>query len=260
MGEEILQLGPIYLSVLNNQVIGLSVKYCKKVLKQFCKIVRCIVILASPLLTTALARLLSMPRDEINGRLVLLHSVLSVPISGEAPVRLLHLSFRDFLVDPDKRGIPFWIDEKQTHMNLAASCLQVLSYLKQDVCGIGAPGLPRTALSAENINTCLPPEVQYACLYWVHHLEKGGTYIADNSDAYGFLKCHFLHWMEALAIIGRAVESLGLIQTLQSRLKVRYIEYYTDNIPYHYIASKQQRALKVSQRCFSIPTHLHLGN
>lgn len=178
-------------------------------------------ILASPLLLTALAQLLRLPKDEINGRLVLLHSVLSVPLSGEAPVRLLHLSFRDFLVDTNKAARLFWIDENKVHADMVASCLQVLGCLKQNICNLKGPGTPRSAISAEKINACLPPEVQYACLYWVYHLEKGRVFITDSSDVYGFLICHFLHWMEAVAIIGRAVESLGLITTLQSRLEVR---------------------------------------
>jgi hypothetical protein len=49
----------------------------------------------------------------------LFHSVLNIPELPDAPVRLLHLSFRDFLVDPGKHTTnPFWVDEKGTHRKM----------------------------------------------------------------------------------------------------------------------------------------------
>lgn len=229
-GDQISQLGTTYLSVLNNLIEDKTTKQRKDILKEFQKVVGSIVTLASPLSTSALARLLKIARDDIDNRLTLLHSVIRVPLSPEAPVRLLHLSFRDFLVDPDERGMPFWVDEKQTHANLATSCLQMLSCLKQDVCGIGAPGLPRSAVSSANVNTYLPPELQYACLYWVYHIEQAGIYICDDSEAHLFLRCHFLHWVESLALVGRALESLGIIKTLQLRLEVGQLNFRTHPI------------------------------
>jgi len=37
-------------------------------------------------------------------RLDLLHSILSIPINEDVPIRLLYLSFYNFLINPRKRG------------------------------------------------------------------------------------------------------------------------------------------------------------
>ena len=70
----------------------------------FRKVVGSIVVLESPLSTRSLARLLQVPQKEVECRLDALHSVLSVPEDEDVPIRLLHLSFRDFLVDRQRQG------------------------------------------------------------------------------------------------------------------------------------------------------------
>ena len=214
-------LAETYLLVLNQQIVGLNQQEENETLQEFRNIVGPIIVLATPLSTSAIAQILGISGRTIDDRLALLHSVLSVPQSADSPIRLLHLSFRDFLVGSDKREENvFWIDEKQTHANMAANCLRILGRLKQDICGVRAPGTPRSAVSSEDINKCLPPEVQYACLYWVYHIQQAGIHIADDESAHGFLKCHLLHWIEALSLIGKISEGFGLIKTLQSLLKV----------------------------------------
>jgi len=45
-----------------------------------------------------------MSKEDIICRLDLLYSILSIPINENMPVKLLYLSFYNFLVDPRKRG------------------------------------------------------------------------------------------------------------------------------------------------------------
>ncbi|KAK1780772.1 hypothetical protein QBC45DRAFT_94814 [Copromyces sp. CBS 386.78] len=59
----------------------------------------------------------------------LLHSVLDVPGLDKptAPVKILHLSFKDFLTDPKNQSKnPFWVDEVNAHMVLATRCMDLL--------------------------------------------------------------------------------------------------------------------------------------
>ncbi len=214
-------LAETYLLVLNQQINGLDKQNTERTLHDFRDIVGPIVILATPLTIKALGEILGISRHAIDDRLVLLHSVLSVPLLSTTPVRLLHLSFRDFLVDDSNRDMnPFWINEKRTHAGMMASCMRVLECLKQDLCDIGIPGTPRSTISVKKINTCLSPAVQYSCQYWIYHLDKAETFLSDDGEVHQFLTRHFLHWIEALALMGRALESLGLFKVLQSRLEV----------------------------------------
>lgn len=71
--------------------------------------------------------------------------------------------------------------------------------LKQDICGLDTPGIFLTDVERSQVEQSLPPEVQYACLYWVKHLQKSGAQIYDNDQVHKFLQVHLLHWLEALS-------------------------------------------------------------
>ncbi|KAI8715244.1 hypothetical protein NCS52_01031700 [Fusarium sp. LHS14.1] len=113
------QLDATYLPILHILFAGLSERRRVQNLERFKSIVASIIILATPLSTKSLSKILSLPRNIIDCQLSLLHSVLSVPQSADAPVKLLHLSFRDFLVDPEQHGQDgFWIDETTAHAKM----------------------------------------------------------------------------------------------------------------------------------------------
>ncbi|KAH6983425.1 hypothetical protein BKA56DRAFT_482752 [Ilyonectria sp. MPI-CAGE-AT-0026] len=217
------KLDATYLPVLNKMVAGLSADQQERVVQRFRQIVGSIVILFSPLTICALSKILGISEDDVDNQLSMLHSVLNVPASVDAPVRLLHLSFRDFLVDPRKRGVNmFWMDEKQLHSQVAVNCLRVMSdCLRNDICGLKNPGACRSSIDEHVITSRLPAEVQYACLYWADHIKQADMTVEDAGDVYTFLSIHFLHWIEALSLMGRSSVCIRTIHTLQSALGVR---------------------------------------
>ena len=87
--------------------------------------------------------------------------------------------------------------------------------LKQDVCGLDAPGVFVTEVESSRVEQHLPPEVQYACLYWAEHLQKSGAELHDNDQVHQFLQDHFLHWLEALGWIGKISEGIHAITSLE---------------------------------------------
>jgi hypothetical protein len=237
MGQEF-QLHATYLPILNqmlvkrtdSRLISRTEEEQAAIVKEFREIVGTIVILADPLPIEPLARLLGISERTIYDRLGMLNSVLNIPTDMDAPVKLLHLSFRDFLIDPMKRDTnPFWVDEKMTHENLASKCLNLLlerTYLKKDICNLRAPGRLRTEVNNQTIDKCLPADVQYACLYWVYHLKESKGMIRDGELAHNFLERHFLHWLEALSLTRRISESIRLIDELQSVVNVSSDQYH----------------------------------
>ncbi|KAM6508444.1 hypothetical protein FALCPG4_018299 [Fusarium falciforme] len=236
------QLDATYLPILNKLILGLSNKQRDNVLERFREIVGSIVVLASPLSIYALGRILDMSKATIDGQLDMLHSVLSVPSSVEPPVRLLHLSFRDFLLDSEKEGKNlFWVDEKQAHDRMATNCIRVMnSFLGTDVCSIAKPGTNRFFINPDVINSRLPAEVQYACLYWGYYIEQAKMVSDGNGDdddenddkVYGFFCHHFLHWVEALSLSGSVSESLSIMKALQflpsPKRSIRLAEFLED--------------------------------
>lgn len=216
------QLDATYLPIMHRLIDGLTEKQQDEVIKRFRYIVGSIVTLANPLPLPALCHILDVQKETIDDQLDLLHSVLSIPSSAQSPVRLLHLSFRDFLVNPERREkSAFWIDERQTHNQLATNCLRVMGKnLQSDICKLIQPGAYRTSLPSETISLHIPPEMQYACLYWAQHVQHAGVGMENDGPIYNFLLQHFLHWLEALSLFGRISESLRILEQLQVACKV----------------------------------------
>lgn len=222
-------LNKTYLPVVERLWWDLPGSMRQNVIERFKHIVGSIVLLADPLSKASLARLLRTPLNDVEDQLDLLHSVLRVPSDRCSPIRLLHLSFREFLTDPRKgqqdEEYPFWVDEQETHHSLATRCLQLLStpgVLKQDICNLQQPGAARTDITQQTIAACLPLEVQYACQYWVFHWKESKILIRDGDDVDYFLTRYLLQWLEALSIIGRLSESVGMIGDLLGCLSVSF--------------------------------------
>ncbi|RDW57811.1 hypothetical protein BP5796_12612 [Coleophoma crateriformis] len=218
------KLDATYGPVLDQLLIGVTSSEKQSIVNGFQQVVGSIVMLASPLPATSMDLLLGVSEGTVNDRTDLLHSVLDIPSNPDHPIRLLHLSFRDFLVDVEKREKnPFWINEKDIHAKLAINCLRRLTTskcLKKDICNIRTPERPRVDIDRKTISLHLPPDIQYACQYWVYHLKEGESIIYDNDNIHNFLKSHFLHWLEALSLIGRLRESIGTIDTLVTMIHV----------------------------------------
>jgi hypothetical protein len=218
------QLDQAYLPILNQLLNDQEEEDKETWLYGFRELVGSIVVLESPLSIASLEQLLKIPQKRIMCRLDSLHSILSIPDSEDVPVRLLHLSFRDFLVDPQKMGKSlFWVDVRGTHEMLASKCLELLSGpegLRQNICKLLNPGTLRSEIDEQTIAICLPPGLQYACRYWVYHLEQSKNGIRDNDQVHVFLREHLLHWLEAMSLLGNASESITIIITLQSMLEV----------------------------------------
>ncbi|XEV00997.1 hypothetical protein FSHL1_006284 [Fusarium sambucinum] len=192
----------------------------RQVIHEFQHVVGTIVNLLNPLSASALSSLLGIDQDIIDSKLDLLHSVLDVPSSPDLPVRMLHASFRDYLISPKTREHQFWIDEKKSAEDLAKDCLRVMETLQPDICHLKMPGTHRSILKPEFINACIPPEVQYACLYWINHRVVAGLGPGDATRILKFLKQHLLHWIEAMSLLGRAFQITKLMRELQSSIPI----------------------------------------
>ncbi|KAJ3469714.1 hypothetical protein MRS44_003779 [Fusarium solani] len=210
------KLDMTYSPVLEQQVVNRSGGERRDVIESFRLVVGTIVTLASPLSMRALALLLDVHIDKVSTRLKVLHSVLDVPKTLNSPVRLLHLSFRDYLIDPENREtLEFWVDEKLAHRNLTKQCLRLMrGTLRENICGLSFPGMRRSAVDDVQLEKCIPPQLQYACLYWVHHQTKADFEPNDSREVYDFLTTHFLHWLEVLSLMNRAREGLDSLRSL----------------------------------------------
>jgi hypothetical protein len=160
-------LNEIYLAVLKHSI---SSDYSEEEKEEACDILKhtlgSIVVLLSPLSASSLSRLLHLLKEEVDQTFEDLYAILDIPEDPTYPLRLHHPSFRDFLLNKDRCG-DFWVDEKEAHQILAAGCIQLMSQtLKKDICEMHTPGSQASQVESSWVEKCVPPEVQYACLYW----------------------------------------------------------------------------------------------
>jgi hypothetical protein len=87
--------------------------------------------------------------------------------------------------------------------------------LKQDIYGLNTPGVLVSDVESSRIECGLPPEVQYACLYWIQHLQKSDSQLSDNDKIHQFLQEHLLHWFEALSWMQKMSEGIQAIASLE---------------------------------------------
>ncbi|KLO85761.1 Uncharacterized protein LW93_14380 [Fusarium fujikuroi] len=217
-------LDRIYGPVLRSTVTDVSEEERRQIIEQTCHIVGGIVILANPLSVMAMSTLLELPVRVVHSRLNALHSILNIPRDLHEPVRLLHISLRDYLTDNNQnqnQTNEFWVNERLIHLGLFKSCLRIMDKnLKEDICGLGWPGTQRNSIPSEVIASCISDELQYACRHWAYHFQKIETPLLNLDEALEFLQKHLLHWLEALSLIGRFRESVQVIKILQTVVKI----------------------------------------
>jgi len=225
-------LNKIYMTVLKQSVSSDHTDEEKEyVFKMLRQILGSIVVLLSPLSTKALGGLLHVAKQDVDQALEDFHAILDIPEDHSRPLRLHHPSFRDFLLDKDRCDDPnFWVDQKQAHQTLADSCIRLLStVLKENICGVDTPGTLATDVHRSQVERYLPPELQYACLYWVRHLRKSGARLHDNDHVHQFLQERLLYWLEALGWMQKISEGIVAIISLESITLVSIFLWHTRN-------------------------------
>ena len=216
-------LDDMYTKLLQHSVIGnRSLCEQKLLLERFRQIIGSIIIMSDVMTTKDLANLLCLPNMTVKTALTPLRSVLNIPKIESQPVRIFHPSFRDFLLDQQRcSDTRFCVDEKERHIDLFRHCLELMSkQLRQDMCGIGQPGVLISEISVGMVQGTITADTQYACRYWVHHFQQGNSIDEDNHRILQFLRQHLLHWLEVLSLLGQVSEGVLMITGLETMLQV----------------------------------------
>lgn len=204
------QLHQIYEPILNQVFSGLEPAEFDSRLE----FLGSLVLLVDPMPAASLAALLQMDIDDVVWWLPELHAVLNIPAEDHIPVRLLHKSFSDFILSTERPGNSIYsIDTASTHTTLATKCLgHMNATLKRDICNIKQLGKRRKDIDQHIVDKHITPDLKYACLYWIYHLQHGEQRM--NSEIPTLIYKHLLHWAEVLAILGRLSDAAMAIRRL----------------------------------------------
>ena len=212
------QLNQIYVPILQEFSDGLDSEE-KSELLQFLGF---IILLPTPLPAPVLVALLNIDKSSVDYWLRNLHAVLNIPSDGGAPVEILHKSFSDFLLGQEGTGIAeFRVNAAESHGRLASKCIQRMeNRLSKDICSVRDPGKSRDEIGKAIIASHIPPDLEYACLYWVYHLQHSERHITDSDELCIFLYTHFLHWLESMSWVGKISEGILAISSLEAQIPV----------------------------------------
>ena len=140
-------------------------------------------------------------RDILN----MMASLLSGTNETSTPIRPLHASFYDFLLD-ERRSGEFFIEQRDVHRDLAVASLSVMrSCLCFNICGLETSYLLNTEIAdlGKKVDENIPPYLLYSCRFWATHLQDGG-FDGGLAELVGqFITGEqVLFWLEVLGVSG----------------------------------------------------------
>ena len=149
----------------------------------------------------------------------------------EETIYFIHQSAKDYFASGDGRRI-LSLDELEEHGKIVHRSLDIMSHLlHKDMYGLEKQGTIAKIGPNNGIYGSLI-QIEYMCHYWVRHLTcytgSGGVQenqtLLDNGEVHKFLQNHFLHWIEALALIGQLAEGILMIRDLESKINVSILQ------------------------------------
>ena len=176
---------------------------------RFQTVVGAVLLIFNPLSIKGLSDLLGHNTQYIRNATRSLHSLLIVPEGIEDPIRIVHKSFPDFLMDPH-RCQDRWLLVEPTdyHPKILLACLRLMGErLKRNICNLD----DHVILSEVNDLSILKrahigDALEYACRFWAKHLletpSKTPHIEVIQQEIEKFFTTHLLHWFEVLAITG----------------------------------------------------------
>ncbi|KIM58626.1 hypothetical protein SCLCIDRAFT_1082138, partial [Scleroderma citrinum Foug A] len=119
------------------------------------------------------------------------------------PVRPLHASFYDFLLEEERSG-EFFIRRGDAHRDLAVASLSVMrTGLRFNICNLETSYIPNLEVAdlERRVEENIPPHLLYSCRFWATHLE-GAAFDMDLAQLVRGLVTgeQMLFWLEALGI------------------------------------------------------------
>ncbi|KAB8670373.1 hypothetical protein FH972_026286 [Carpinus fangiana] len=220
-------LDEMYTLVLENFASGDFLdEELEEVMADFREIVGGILVTYDNLSASALEQLLfsEQERTEKSVKDILdpLHALLDIPIDNQRPIRTIHLSFRDFLLDHDRcRQERFRIKQKDMHENLFKSCIDLMSKsLHENMCNAEPAGIYVSEVADEYISSAISPALKYACRYWFQHALDASIDLTDDGPMHYFISEHILYWLETMGWLGLVAEAVSIINEMSRRVDV----------------------------------------
>jgi hypothetical protein len=189
-----------------------------------------LVLAQQPLSADGLAVMAGIDQDTCHECLRRISALLDYQHDTDEPVRVMHLSFPDFLSDPHRcSSLPgYVVNASSNHLWMAERCLELMTgRLRYDICRIGDPSFLNTEVAdlEERRKKYIAECLRYACCFWVmhwlEHIRTAGSQARIPTGLEAFCAQHLLHWIEVLSLTGSLYAVQRTMLDLMSVMKVR---------------------------------------
>lgn len=133
-----------------------------------------------------------------------LGSLLDGAIDEEKPIRPLHTSFHDFLLD-EHRSSMFHITILPRHSlslgHVLLACMQKM--FKFNICDLKDSRLRNSDVPdlTSRVVKAIPPHLAYSCQYWMDHMQRTECTAELLSEITLFFKKFFPFWLETISLL-----------------------------------------------------------
>ena len=190
-----------------------------EIYSRFKTVVGAVMLAYNPLSAKALSDLLRL--SNIRATLYSLHSLILVPDGSEDPIHTFHKSFPDFLTDPKRcKNEKFLVQPSIHHAEILLLCLRLMKEkLKRNICNLDDYAILSEIKDFSTQKTYIGGALGYACQFWTKHLlgiPSDSPCVQEVQTAIDqFFTMHFLHWIEALAIVGNLDVSVHAVNDIE---------------------------------------------
>ncbi|XEV01114.1 hypothetical protein FSHL1_006401 [Fusarium sambucinum] len=176
----------------------------KKTYKEMGTVFGFLVIFSEPVSISSLKVFLPRSSKNLDKLLNKVRAIVAVPLDEELPLKVIHLSFRDFILSKKRsKRLKFHVEENEMHERVLERCLDIMSsQLRQDICNLVSSGTLDSEIPHNRLEANIPRYLRYACKYW------------RVEEIYVFLQGHFLHWLEVMSIMNEGPAAVLIINKL----------------------------------------------
>jgi hypothetical protein len=177
--------------------------------QHFRDVLASLVLVQDSLPIKSLGALIGVEESNCSKTLRSMSSVLLYDHTTNEPIRLIHLSFPEFLLDSDRCTTPdLAVDPALHHLRLAERCLCIMNErLRENICDIHDPWVPNDEVNdlKERLHRVAPGHLRYASRFWHIHLRNymhlAGAKAQLPQELGRFCTDHLLHWLELLSLL-----------------------------------------------------------
>ncbi|KAF8550279.1 hypothetical protein OG21DRAFT_1419927, partial [Imleria badia] len=186
--------------------------------RRFREVMAVVLALNEPLSITSLSALF-VGRLGVRDIIKPMGSLFDGVLNEEKPIRPLHSSFRDFLLDETRSSI-FHVDIQPQHsLCLGRALLACMrNMLRFNICDLKDSRVGNTAIPdlPSRVNKAIPPHLAYSCQFWMVHLQHADCTPDLLSEVTIFLKNVFPYWLEVISLLSLSFPLSSILSALET--------------------------------------------